>query len=124
MGQIQSVQKVLVLLAWTTLDHDGGQGLVDIASRLVKAFKVQTMQMLLCHGGLSWLCAARVVAEEGWVLGYDNPLLLIQPAGIRADLTGLTPLYQSVLQAWQVFKATCGVPAGMPGMQLFQEPLF
>ncbi len=39
------------------------------------------------------------------------------------DLTGLTPFYSSVLQAWQVFKFTHATNE-TPGMWLLEEPLF
>ncbi|KAJ3599422.1 hypothetical protein NHX12_033385 [Muraenolepis orangiensis] len=39
------------------------------------------------------------------------------------DLSGLTPFYTSVLQAWHTFKFTRAT-SEMPGMWVFEEPLF
>ena len=54
-------------------------------------------------------------------LGYDTHLFLLRPQSM--DLTGLTPFYQSVVQAWQVFTSHRKDVMTL-GMWLFEEPLF
>ena len=64
---------------------------------------------------------ACLLLRRAGCLGYDKHLFLLRAQSM--DLTGLTPFYQSVVQAWQVFnfhrKAVM-----TPGMWLFEEPLF
>ena len=79
--------------------QEGGQDLVNIASRIT-AFRLQTAQRLLDSFGLPWIDTACVLLRRAGRLGYDKHLFLLQPQSM--DLTGLTPIYQSVLQAWQV----------------------
>lgn len=100
--------------------QEGGQGLVDIMSR-VAALRLQTTQTLLYTTGLPWTDIARLLLRKAGRLGYDKHLFLIQPQAV--DLTGLTSFYRSVLQAWQIstFKRKTGTT---PGMWLFEEPLF
>ena len=130
-GLIEGIQRAVVDFFWSGLHwlraavlylpvQEGGQGLVDIASR-IKAFRLQTAQRLLYSFGLPWTDTACVLLRRAGRLGYDKHLFLLQPQSV--DLTGLTPFYKSVLQAWQVF--TVHRRAVMtPGMWLFEEPLF
>ena len=100
--------------------QEGGQGLVDIAARIA-AFRLQTVQRWLYRFGLPWMDTACLLLRRAGRLGYDKHLFLLRPQS--KDLTGLTPFYQSVVQAWQVF--TYHREAVMtPGMWLFEEPLF
>lgn len=54
-------------------------------------------------------------------MGYDKHLFLLQLGDV--DLTGLTPFYSSVLEAWQIFQVTRNVNE-TPGLWVFEEPLF
>ena len=99
---------------------EGGQGVVDIASRLM-AFRMITAKRLLYSVGPQWLDTASVLLRKAGRLGYDKHLFLIQPNLL--DLGGLTFFYRSVMDAWSgfIFQRTEVVA---PGMWLFEEPLF
>ena len=87
----------------------------------ITAFRLQTVQRWLYRFGLPWMDTACLLLRRAGRLGYDKHLFLLRPQS--KDLTGLTPFYQSVVQAWQVF--TYHREAVMtPGMWLFEEPLF
>ncbi|TWW53858.1 Transposon TX1 uncharacterized 149 kDa protein ORF 2 [Takifugu flavidus] len=130
-GLIERVQKLIVDFFWSGQHwlrsavlylpvREGGQGLVDIASR-VTAFRLQAAQRLLYSLGVPWTDMACLLLRKAGRLGYDKHLFLLQPQSM--DLTGLTPFYQSVLKAWQVlsFKHKA---VTIPGMWIFEEPLF
>ncbi|TWW74457.1 Transposon TX1 uncharacterized 149 kDa protein ORF 2 [Takifugu flavidus] len=130
-GLIERVQKLIVDFFWSGQHwlrsavlylpvQEGGQGLVDIASR-VTAFRLQAAQRLLYSLGVPWTDMACLLLRKAGRLGYDKHLFLLQPQSM--DLTGLTPFYQSVLKAWQVlsFKHKA---VTIPGMWIFEEPLF
>ncbi|TWW77612.1 Transposon TX1 uncharacterized 149 kDa protein ORF 2 [Takifugu flavidus] len=130
-GLIERVQKLIVDFFWSGQHwlrsavlylpvQEGGQGLVDIASR-VTAFRLQAAQRLLYSFGVPWTDMACLLLRKAGRLGYDKHLFLLQPQSM--DLTGLTPFYQSVLKAWQVlsFKHKA---VTIPGMWIFEEPLF
>uniref|UniRef100_A0A8C2X602 Reverse transcriptase domain-containing protein n=1 Tax=Cyclopterus lumpus TaxID=8103 RepID=A0A8C2X602_CYCLU len=130
-GLIERIHRAVVDFFWSGLHwlrsavlylpvQEGGQGLVDIASRIT-AFRLQTAQRLLYSFGLPWTDTACVLLRKAGRLGYDKHLFLLQPQSV--DLTGLTPFYQSVLQAWQVFTVHRRAVT-TPGMWLFEEPLF
>ena len=53
-------------------------------------------------------------------MGYDKHLFLLQPQSV--DLTGLTPFYRSVLQAWWVLTPKRNT-VSTPGTWIFEEPL-
>ncbi len=129
-GLIEEVQRATVDFFWSGQHwlrsavlylpvHEGGQGLVDIASRIA-AFRLQTAQKLLYGFGLPWMDTACLLLRRAGRLGLDKHLFLVQAHGM--DFTGLTPFYQSVLQAWQVFTFQ---PKAVrtPGMWVFEEPL-
>ncbi|TWW81732.1 Transposon TX1 uncharacterized 82 kDa protein ORF 1 [Takifugu flavidus] len=130
-GLIEGVQKMSVDFFWSGQHwlrsavlylpvQEGGQGLVDIASR-VTAFRLQTAQRLLYSFGVPWTDMACLLLRKAGRLGYDKQLFLLQSQSV--DLTGLTPFYQSVLKVWQVlsFKHKA---VTIPGMWIFEEPLF
>ncbi|XP_075968244.1 adhesion G-protein coupled receptor G6 [Anarhichas minor] len=130
-GLIKDIQRTVVDFFWSGLHwlrsavlylpvQEGGQGLVDIASRIT-AFRLQTAQRLLYSFGLPWTDTACVLLRRARRLGYDKHLFLLQAQSV--DLTGLTPFYQSVLQAWRVFTVHRRAVT-TPGMWLFEEPLF
>jgi hypothetical protein len=90
---------------------------VDISSRIM-AFRLQAAQRLLYSDCSSWVDTAyTLMREESGLFG------LRQASNQGGDLSGLTPFYESVMQAWRVFVIShkAGTP---PGMWLFEEPLF
>nr|XP_046223606.1 deleted in malignant brain tumors 1 protein-like [Oncorhynchus gorbuscha] len=130
-GLIQELQRTLVNFFWSGQHwikaaalylplHEGGQGLVDISSRIT-AFRLQAAQRLLYRDCSSWAETAYTLMRRAGCLGLDKHLFLLKLEG--GDLTGLTPFYESVMQAWRVFVKSrkAGTP---PGMWLFEEPLF
>ncbi|XP_064843632.1 uncharacterized protein LOC135555246 [Oncorhynchus masou masou] len=126
-GLIQELQRTLVNFFWpgqhwikAAALYEGGQGLVDISSRIT-AFRLQAAQGLLYRDCSSWIETAYTLMRRAGCLGLDRHLFLLKLEG--GDLTGLTPFYESVMQAWRVFvksRKACTPP----GMWLFEEPLF
>ncbi|KAK5933249.1 hypothetical protein CgunFtcFv8_013744 [Champsocephalus gunnari] len=129
-GLVKELQRCLVNFFWSGQHWlkasvlylpvaEGGQGLIDIQSRTA-AFRLQTAQRLLYGSGQRWLDPARLLLRKAGRLGMDKHLLLIRTT--KADLTGLTSFYRSVLNAWQTLKVT-RTPDQRPGMWVFEEPL-
>ena len=77
---------------------EGGQGLVDIQSKIA-AFRLRAGQRILYNCGPRWCDAARLLLKRSGSLGYDKHLFLLRSEDM--DLTGLTPFYKSVIEAWQ-----------------------
>ncbi len=73
--------------------QEGGQGLVDIRSR-VRAFRLQTAQRLLYGEDVSWAGVACALLRRAGSMGFDRHLFLIIE---KLDLTGLTFFYRSML---------------------------
>ena len=130
-GLVQEVQRMLVTFFWSGQHwirsavlylpvQEGGQGLVDIRSRIM-AFRLQAAQRLLFHGAIAWKNTATVLLRRAGGMGFDKHLFLMTMP--EAVLAGLTPFYRSMLEAWKVFSAsrTADTPVGM---WLFEEPLF
>ena len=130
-GLLKDVQRRLVDFFWSGQHWlraaalylpvaEGGQGLIDIISRTA-AFRLQTVQKFLYGCGLCWLAPARLLLRQAGRLGLDKQLFLI--SSTEADLTGLTPFYSSVVNAWQTLEVK-RTPDPRPGIWLFEEPLF
>lgn len=77
---------------------EGGQGLIDISSRVV-ALRLQTVQRLLYrqHSLWAWTADVLLCGVEG--LLYDKQLFLLNL--INVDLSRTTVFYRSVLKAWR-----------------------
>uniref|UniRef100_A0A671WHQ0 Reverse transcriptase domain-containing protein n=1 Tax=Sparus aurata TaxID=8175 RepID=A0A671WHQ0_SPAAU len=99
---------------------EGGQGLINISAK-VASFRLWTAQKLLYNCTPSWCDTARPLLRRAGRLGYDKQLFLLKLEDV--DISGLTPFYTSVLQAWQVFKIERNKKETR-GMWLFEEPLF
>ena len=99
---------------------EGGQGLVDVESR-VAAFRLQAAQRLLYVEGLNWAGAACHILRKAGRLGLDRHLFLMELKGV--DLSGLTPFYQAMLKAWTVFK-THRMESSETSYWGDEEPLF
>ena len=130
-GLIEEVQRQLVNFFWSGQHwiraaalylpvDEGGQGLIDIKSRVL-AFRLAAAQRLLYHCGARWLETAELLLRRVGRLGYGRQLFLVRLNEL--DLNGLAPFYRSVLEAWQVLEATRDREE-TPGMWLFEEPLF
>lgn len=76
---------------------------------------------MLYDCGPNWLNTAWLLLRRAGQLGYDKQLFLVNPGG--GDITGLSLIYSSVLQAWQIFsyKWTAGE---IGDHWVFKEPLF
>ncbi|KAK7879313.1 hypothetical protein WMY93_033910 [Mugilogobius chulae] len=97
---------------------EGGQGLVDISSRLA-ALRLKTVQRLLYGPQQLWTETATVLLREVGRLNYDKHLFLLDLK--RLDLSGISAFYRSVLRAWStVLDFSREEPYGHAG----QEPLF
>lgn len=77
---------------------DGGQGLIDIRSRIA-AFRLQSAQRLLYKKGIPWTETAAMLLRGIKNLTYDKHLFLIDIS--RVLLTDTTPFYRSLLQVLQ-----------------------
>ena len=130
-GLTEEIQRLLVNFFWSGQHwiraaalylpvEEGGQGLVDIKSRVL-AFRLAAAQRLLYQCGARWLDTAELLLRRVGRLGYGRQLFLTRLQEV--DLNGLSPFYSSVLQAWQVLEATRD-PEETPGRWLFEEPLF
>ncbi len=108
---IDEFQKSLVKLFWTGQHwlkdavlylpaHEGGQGLIDIVSR-VAVFRLQAAQRLLYHHQhQQWMDVACALLRKYRRMGLDKQLFVMSLG--RVHLDGLTVFYQSVLQSWQI----------------------
>ena len=130
-SMVRDIQRTLVDFFWTGQHwiraaalylpvEEGGQGLIDIASRTM-AYRIKTAKRFLYDCGHKWIETAQLILRRAGRLGYSRQLFLCRLEEV--DLTGITPFYSTVLQAWQAFVTTrdAGEPAGM---WLFEEPLF
>ncbi len=105
---ITDIQKKLVDFFWSGYHGlkapvlylprtEGGQGLVDIRSR-IKAFRLQTAQRLLYGEEVSWREVAHGLLRRAGKMGYDRQLFLMDIN--KLELTGLSSFYKSMLRAW------------------------
>ncbi|KAJ3599091.1 hypothetical protein NHX12_033054 [Muraenolepis orangiensis] len=99
---------------------EGGQGLICIQSKIA-SFRLRTVSRLLYDCSPSWLNFGKLLLRSVGRFSYHKQLFLLNPEEL--DLSGLTPFYTSVLQAWHTFKFTRAT-SEMPGMWVFEEPLF
>lgn len=83
--------------------HEGGQGLIDIKSR-VKAFRIQTVQRLLYGEEVSWAGLACTLLRKAGDMDLDRHLFLMDIK--KLDLTGLSSFYRSLLNSWTLFKVS------------------
>ncbi len=100
--------------------QEGGQGLVDIRSRLM-AFHLQAAQRLLYNSDIAWLNTAVALLRKVGNMGLDKHLFLMELN--ETALTDLTPFYRSMMEARKVVSVSR--PAGIcAGFWLMEEPLF
>jgi len=108
---VRQIQRCLVDFFWSGqhwlkapvlfLPMEGGQGLVDIRSR-VKTFRLKVDQRLLYGKDVSWAAIACTLLRKAGNMGLDRHLFLMDIK--KLDLGGLTLFYRSVLQAWTLVK--------------------
>lgn len=115
---IDDVQKAMVNFFWSGQHwlrpavlylpvQEGGQGLIDIRSR-VAALRLQAVQRLLCHGPHSWMEVACALLRAADRLGLDRHLFSIHLGAV--DLGGLTPFYAVAVEVWQLFSFSVVLP--------------
>lgn len=102
---MEEIQRMVVDYFWSGLHwikagalylptHEGGQGLIDIPTR-IEAFWLQAVQRLLYKSGHSWHNTAGLLLRKVGHLGLDKQLFLLHPHVV--ELTGLIHFYRSVL---------------------------
>ncbi|KAL7873787.1 hypothetical protein AOLI_G00128580 [Acnodon oligacanthus] len=100
--------------------HEGGQGLIDLESR-VAAFRLKAAQRLLYHSDLCWKESAHALLRMAGRMGLDRHLFLLNADEL--DLSGLGDFYTSALKAWRLLEATReeGI---RPTAWVWEEPIF
>lgn len=100
--------------------HEGGQGLVDVKSRIV-AFRLQAVQKFLYQEELAWTQTACAFLQKVESFGLDKHLFLLKMDGLKLD--SLSSFYKSMLQAWnKVLKVERNL--NELGDWMYEEPLF
>ena len=100
--------------------QEGGQGLIDLASR-VAAFRLQAAQRLLYHEDVCWREPACSLLRRIGGMGLDRHWFLMEPGNLCSE--GCTDFYKSVLRAWRGLRISR--EWGMVPIQWVQEePLF
>lgn len=92
--------------------EEGGKGLIHLASRGA-AFRLQFIQRLLTGpSDLVWRPLARAVLAQGWGLGLQESLFLMDFG--KQNLRTFPDFYQSLFKIWRLFKKertkTCTSP--------------
>ncbi|KAI4877209.1 hypothetical protein NFI96_028665 [Prochilodus magdalenae] len=129
-GLIKDIQKALVDFFWSGQHwlraavlyfpvQEGGQGLIDIRSR-VAVLRLQAVQRFLYCGRHPWIDVACALLRSAGRMGLDRHLFYLSLDSV--DLGGLTPFYSAVLQAWQLLSFSRKEPT--PAYWVFEEPLF
>ncbi|KAI4872000.1 hypothetical protein NFI96_008836 [Prochilodus magdalenae] len=129
-GLLKDIQKALVDFFWSGQHwlraavlylpvQEGGQGLIDIRSR-VAVLRLQAAQRFLYCGHHPWIDVACALLRAAGRMGLDRHLFYISLDSV--DLGGLTPFYSAVLQAWQLLSFSRKEPT--PAYWVFEEPLF
>ncbi|XP_059578699.1 transposon TX1 uncharacterized 149 kDa protein isoform X1 [Alligator mississippiensis] len=100
---------------------EGGQGLVDLASR-VAAFRLQALQRLLySEEQLPWQQLACRFLQRVGALGFDRELFLLTPTLLNWAV--LLAFYRSVVRAWQAAFRLQPRARTLCFPQLLREPL-
>lgn len=128
---LNEIQKCLVQFFWSGHHwlrpavlyppcEEGGQGLIDIHSRMA-AFRLQAAQRLLYTPQLSWRDLAFCLLQKAGRLGFDRHLFLIS-LDCFSD-AGLEGFYKNLLNAWRLLKITRSEES-QSTQWVFEEPLF
>lgn len=130
-GLLKEVQSVLLSFFWGG-NHwlrpailylpveEGGQGLVDVCSR-VAAFRLQAAKRLLYTAELSWGPGAFFFLRKMGSLGCDWQLFRMDISRLRTE--GLPGFYCSMLKAWGLLKVE-GREEAVTRDSVLQECLF
>ncbi|KAK3506589.1 hypothetical protein QTP70_010222 [Hemibagrus guttatus] len=78
--------------------QEGGQGLVDVRSR-IRAFRIQAAQRLLYHKDVVWEKTAGAILRRVGGFRLDKHLFLMELKEL--SLSELTPYYRSMLHTWR-----------------------
>ncbi|KAL7836203.1 hypothetical protein AOLI_G00274870 [Acnodon oligacanthus] len=126
---IKKIQRKLMDFFWTGQHwtraailylplHEGGQGLIDLSSRIRR---LQMAQKLLYGSGLAWAGTACVLLR--WVedLGCERHLFVLWLR--EMDLSGTSAFYRSVLRAWSLALMTNRSEVQFCSL-VVEEPLF
>lgn len=106
-GLIEEIQRKLVSFFWSGQHwirsavlflpvQGGGQGLVDIKSRII-TFRLQAIQRLLYHTNASWMETAFALLRRVGGMGLDKHLFLMQLQD--EDRVDLTSFHKSAMEA-------------------------
>lgn len=130
-GVLEDLQKKVVDFFWSGYHwlraqilylpvSEGGQGLVDLESR-VTAFRLQAAQKLLYNKESCWGTVACTILRRAGGLGLDRQLFIMNHDGL--NLSGLSDFYAAVLKAWGCLRPTrsSGLEAGP---WVWEEPIF
>ncbi|KAK3517804.1 hypothetical protein QTP70_018967 [Hemibagrus guttatus] len=100
--------------------QEGGQGLVDVRSR-IRAFRIQAAQRLLYHKDVVWEKTAGTILRRVGGFRLDKHLFLMELKELR--LSELTPYYKSMLHTWRTVMRT---ERDMDNLEQWtpEEPLF
>ena len=100
--------------------EEGGQGLVHLAGRGA-AFRLQFIQRLLTGPtDLVWRSVARAVMAQGWGLGLQESLFLMDFR--RQNLATFPEFYQSLFRTWGLFKKE-RIRSGSSLFWILKEPI-
>jgi len=127
---IEDIQKTLVKFFWSGQHwlkaavlylpvHEGGQGLIDIWSRIA-VFRLQVAQRLLYGQHQQWMDVACALLQKNRRMGLDKQWFVMSLDGLA--LEGLVGFYKSVLQAWQTL--SCSREREGSNQWIYEEPLF
>ncbi|KAK3531870.1 hypothetical protein QTP70_033418, partial [Hemibagrus guttatus] len=100
--------------------QEGGQGLVDVRSR-IRAFRIQAAQRLLYHKDVVWEKTAGAILRRVGGFRLDKHLFLMELKEL--SLSELTPYYRSMLHMWRTVIRT---ERDMDNLEQWttEEPLF
>lgn len=100
--------------------YEGGQGLVDVRSK-ISAFRIQAAQRFLYCKDLAWTETAKMILQKAGGLKLDRHLFLMELH--KVNLSEITPFYRSMLHSWRtVFKVERDVDES--GSWIREECLF
>lgn len=130
-GLVRGIQQRLVDFFWSGHHwlkaavlylprQEGGQGLIDIRSRL-KAFRIQTAQRLLYRVNVSWTEVACALLRRAGNMGLDRHLFLMDIN--KLNLSGLSLFYRSLLTSWMLLDFSRGT-SNTHKLWMNEEPLF
>ncbi|KAI4890366.1 hypothetical protein NFI96_008163, partial [Prochilodus magdalenae] len=127
-GLLADVQRKLVDFFWSGQHwlkaslpmHEGGQGLIDLESR-VAALRLKAVQRQLYRLDLPWRATAHALLRKAGNMGLDQHVFLLDTTGL--DLSGLESFYALMLSAWTLLQHI-RVGGLQPTAWVWEEPIF